>query len=176
MWQVQEEAEAKRRAGREYWGAPTVSTDGLGLECLSADLCRQLNACLQPGDPNQLGTGADASGWNTIPEGKRRIQLQKAWRVQRETLWKQYREKLEVIAEQIQRVPAERREPISLAKPKPLRQPPAYWDAMAFARATQGLPGFGHLRADVNEMYLLTGVPSDTVHKILMSGVDERFR
>ena len=96
--------------------------------------------------------------------------------MQRETLWQQYRDKLEVTAEQMQRVPAERRAPISLAKPKPLRQPPAHWDAMAFARATQGLPGFDQLRADVNEMYLLTGVPSHTVHKILMSGVDERFR
>jgi hypothetical protein len=76
----------------------------------------------------------------------------------------------------MQRVPPERQDPISLVKPKPLKEPPAHWDAMAFARATQALPGHSQLRADVNETYLLTGVPSDTVHKILMSGFDERFR
>jgi serine/threonine protein kinase len=163
-------------AGREHWGSPTVSADGLGLECLSAELCRQLDGCLQPGDASQLGKGADASSWGTIPDGERRIQVQKAWRVQRETLWQQYRDKLDVVAEQMQRVPAEHQKPISPAKPKPLRDPPAHWDAMAFARATQDLPGHGQLRTDVNEMYLLTGVPSETVHKVLMSGFDERFR
>ena len=176
--QVREEAAAKREAerlvGREYWGAPTVTADGLGLESLAADVCRLLDTCLQPGDANQLGKGVDARGWEAIPEGERSIRVQRAWRVQRETLWQQYRDKLAVVAEQMERVPAECRGSISVAKPKPLRQPPAHWDAMAFARATERLPG--QLRGDVNETYLLTGVPSETVHKILMSGFDERFR
>ena len=167
---------AVESAGREYWGAPTVTVDGLGLECISDDLCGVLDACLQPGDANQLGKGKDASGWDTIPEGERGIRLHKAWRVHRETLWKQYRDKLEVVAEQMQRVPAERKVSITLAKPVPLVEPPAHWDPMAFAQATQDLPGHSQLRADVNEVYLLTGVPCDAIHKILMSGFDERFR
>lgn len=176
MEKVAAKREAERLDGREYWGSPTVTADGLGLECLPADVCRLLDTCLQPGDAKQLGKGADASGWGTIPVGDRRIKLHKAWRVHRETLWKQYRDKLEIVAEQMQLVPAERKVSIALAKPTPLKDPPAHWDPMAFAQATQDLPGHSQLRADVNEVYLLTGVPCDAIHKILTRGFDERFR
>jgi len=99
--------------------------------------------------------------------------LQKAWRVQNESLWQPYRASLDKVAGQMQRVPANLRQPISLQKPKPLKEPPVHWDGAAFASATGGLPG--QLRGDVNEMYLLSGVPSDAALKILMGGFDERF-
>jgi hypothetical protein len=147
----------------QYWSQAEIPEEsgGLALDDLRGDLelLKTLNACLQPQDSSQLGKGADASGWGTIPISQRKIQVVRAWRVRNKAQWQKYSAELNAVAAQMTQVPA--------ARTTPVRLRPAFEDAAA------KLPG--ELHAGTNERYLLTGTRKDTVENILTTGLNERF-
>lgn len=152
----------KSREYPQYWGTPIPTDEDFEFEDLSDDkaVMPLLRLCLQPDDPEQLGIGADASGWGGIKQGEvKHMKLHKAWRVHNQGLWQQYVAQIKRVAKDLTHVPAHRRQPIRLR---------ANLD-----RVTSQLPG--RLRDDVNEQYLMSGLPKETVLKVLTSGMNERF-
>eukprot|EP01047_Picozoa_sp_COSAG01_P033693 COSAG01_NODE_2490_length_7582_cov_5.100561_4_plen_469_part_00 len=151
----------------EYWGEPTPRDDDLDdiveLEHLTdnSEIMAKLEFCLHPGDPEQLGKGKDASGWNQVQRSRqvKHMRLHKAWRVHNQTLWLSYRGQLQKVAKDLTHVPDHRRQPLEL-RPE-------------FEDISDLLPG--ELCDGANERYLMSGVPKDVVWKILMHGMNERY-
>jgi hypothetical protein len=160
-----------------YWGPATqVVDDVCALEDLSRDstMMAQLAAYVTPGDAKQLGFGVDASGWSDTPKEKRCLKLRRAWRIQHDVRWADYSASIKEIEAQMKHIPEELRQPrLTRARPLPQHTDAAEWNAEAFAAATDALPG--QLRSEVNETYLITGVPKAFVHKILMNGLNEGY-
>ena len=145
-----------------HWAKLGVEdSGGLALEDLRdhAELLQTLDACLQPEDPTQLGKGNDASGWVGVPDSNKEVQLRRAWRVHNRSLWQKYSAEITTVREQMAQVSAEWTTPIKFRA--------------VFEEATTQLPG--DRSEDVNEHYLLSGVPKETVEKILATGMNERF-
>ena len=118
-----------------------------------------LGLCLQPDDPDQLGVGADASGWDGIKHKQvKHMKLHKAWRVQSEQLWQQYVAQRQRVIQDLKHVPSNVR---------------AQWPDLALRKAFAGITSLlpGELNGDANEQYLMSGVPKETVLKVLMGGM-----
>ena len=151
---------ATERSIPPYWRKPTTTRDEIAVEALPEDTKQLLARCLEPSDSTQLGKGRDAGGWRGIPEDRRALTLERAWRVQNVNLWRRYdAEVRSIVTKMIKNVPVERTRPISF-RPE-------------FDDATTALPG--KLDYTANEHYLLHGAPKCVVRNILLNGPNERY-
>lgn len=158
---AREEAAKAKRWAPEHWGRVPQIDGAFLLKPLGRDqpLFKTLADCLQPADSTQLGQGADASGWGLIPTSQRKITLRRAWRVQNEGLWRTYAGEQQHVATQMKQVPSKFHKPIAFRP--------------AFKSATDKLPG--QLKKELNEQYLLSGVPAAVIANVMTSGMNERY-
>jgi serine/threonine protein kinase len=141
---------------------------------------------LEPQMPDQLGKGRDAGRqWKNmgLEEGDRSIHVAKAWRVQSRSLWNRYSVAMESMADAISCGPplnqiAGNREKIMETPGWPEREMGCSRGGEALEEAAKrGFDPSGEdsIRQDVNEAFLLHGLPSDALQKVVETGFNQNY-
>ena len=92
-----------------YWGAPPPGCDEQIIEVTDDYTLSALRRAVAPHKPVDFGKGIDAGiEWTKlgIHDDHRSIEVVKAWRIQNETLWKQYSAARERVADDVSRGPS----------------------------------------------------------------------
>lgn len=164
MMQCRPETGRKRPVRREQSIIPIPNhwfrdSQALAVPLRDALQVARLHAALETADPTQLGVGTDVTSWPKLRrDGSRRLKLSAAWRVQNRELHGLYAGALSKVGRDIARGPA-------------LTQVCLRRDLV---EATSGLPGAVQQR-ELNESWLLTGVPPDTVLTVLQNGLNTGY-
>jgi len=168
--------EIQHRWGPEYFGIPSshnLSQIPFAVEDLSGceGVLQSLSSCLVPQEPKFLGRGRDVSAgtkafWKKVPDSDRKLVVKRAWRVHHRSQWEQYAAKQQAIKSAVQRVhtecPTERFQQVSLRQD--------------YVDATSSLPGQPEsMDSTINEVYLMTGTPTENVLSMMEGGLNERF-
>ena len=174
-----------------YWDESPQGRDEQLIE-VTDDVLQVLRHTVAPQTRADFGKGIDKHKyWMGIPEDHRDIEVVKAWRIQNEPLWKQYSAARERVADDVSRGPpiVSNDAPVcnraKMMKPKSnprevcpgcsaggLRLEEAA--KLGFVRR-EGQEPEDAGRFDVNETFLLHGIPKTALADVLLTGMDERY-
>jgi serine/threonine protein kinase len=146
----------------------------------------RIRSALKPQMPDEFGKGRDAGRtWLDLGLLKydRSIHIAKAWRLQNRMLWNRYTTAMEGMADAISCGPPLNTIPGNREK---IMETPGWPESeMGCSRGGAALEeaaqrgfhpsGEDTIRQDVNEAFLLHGLPSDILHKVVKSGFNQNY-
>jgi serine/threonine protein kinase/Ca2+-binding EF-hand superfamily protein len=171
-----------------YWGDVPPGSDEQLIEVTDEYTLQALRYAVAPQRPTEFGKGLDAGKyWDpTIPDSDRYVNVVKAWRVQNEPLWKTFSAARERVADDVSRGPSITSNDAPVCNRPKLMKPKQRGIAVGPGCSAGGLRleeaakyGFTRqddaARDDVNETFLLHGIPKHAVADVLQTGLDERY-
>jgi Ca2+-binding EF-hand superfamily protein len=176
-----------------YWGDVPPGSDEQLIEVTDEYTLQALRYAVGPQRRAEFGKGFDkGKHWDPIPHTHRHINVVKAWRVQNEPLWKTFSTARERVADDVSRGPSidSNDAPVcnraKLMKPKQPHITPEHRNTATPGCSAGGLRleeaakyGFTQqddaARDDVNETFLLHGIPKHAVADVLQNGLDPRY-
>ena len=164
------------------------------LEVTDAYAMERIIQALHARMPDQFGKGRDGSDkpWNDLglllrPDGTsdRSVAIVKAWHIQNQSIWKQYSAAVERIADDISRGPPISSDDAPVCNRAKIMRPKLPNERSGCSKGGEALElaaqdGFkadheDAARQDINEVFLLHGLPKGTVFDVIRSGFNERY-
>ena len=158
-----------------YWDA-MATAQPQAIQVKDESTLAALWQAIEPTRPQEFGKGRDAGkDWQEagiLDETERRTQLVRAWSIQNPDVWRQYAAGMDKVGGMIAHGP-----PINSDElPVYNREKIAIRDTLHHA-AEEGLRSDrgDAARRDINEVYLLHGLPKSVLHKVMHEGLNEKF-